>query len=140
MLCDLWKGGIPFLVIEHDIVPTKQALRQARYCPCIWGISPYNGPGLDPLYTSLGFVRFRKKLMGLEPNAMAAAGSLDDSREVPVGHWRRLDARVTGVLRKRGYEPHVHSPVIQHHVYRGRCACLEDHEEFRVDAEGRFLA
>lgn len=139
LIASLWSAGEDFLIIEHDVVPNRTALLQAERCSCLWATSPYNGPGLDPIYHSLGFVRFRAELMRREPDLMSQVATLDDAIDTTPGHWRSLDARIDGTLRQRGYEPHIHAPVIQHHVYRGVCACMTEHEEFPVDAEGRYL-
>lgn len=139
LVTELWTAAEDFVLIEHDMVPTEAALADAFACSCLWGVSPYNGPGLDPIYRSLGFVRFRSALMRREPDLMQHVTSLHDAIDTPPGHWRSLDARLDGALRQRGYEMHTHSTVLQHHVYRGVCACMTDHEPFPIDPEGRYL-
>jgi|SRR5665213_2371927 len=138
LLSELWGEKNSFLIIEHDIEPNDRALRQAKYCGCLWGISPYNGPGLDPLYASLGFVRFRRQLMEEVPELFNTIAIVDDGKEISPGHWRRLDARISAELKNKHYEPHFHEPVLQHHVYRDVCACKTEHEVYPVDVEGRY--
>lgn len=139
LLSDLWGYQETFLIIEHDVESTDRAIKQARHCACLWGSSPYIGPGgKDFVERGLGFVRFRKELMVAEPDLMGAVAGLDDGKDVPPGHWRRLDARIRGVLEGREYQAHIHSPVLQHHVFEGICACGTNHESYPVDVEGRF--
>lgn len=143
LLTKLWSEKQTFLLIERDQEITEQALREARECDCWWGASTYNGPGLDPIH-ALGFTRFREELMEAEPDLMSQVAAMNDAIDIVPGHWRRLDARMDGALRRRGYEAHLHSPVPHHHVYYdtnariNRCACLTDHEAYPVDAEGRY--
>ena len=138
LLRTLWDERDAFILIEHDVEINDRAVKQAKHCACLWGISPYNGPGLDPLYGSLGFVRFRSQLMEEVPDLFNAIAALNDSQDIAQGHWRRLDSRILGVLRGRGYEPHIHDPVLQHHVFRDQCSCMTEHEAFPIDGEGRF--
>ena len=139
---ELWEDGETFLLVEHDIEINSQALLQAEKCPCAWGISPYSGPGGfgDLLCKSLGFVRFRSKIMLAEPDVLGVVGSVrDGGLEVPPGDYRRLDVRLSQELVNRGYEPHVHaSQVRHHHVYRCDCVCGYDHEEYPINQDGRF--
>lgn len=145
LLTGLWADRESFLIVEHDIEVTIHALVQARECECWRSSSPYNGPGLDPIIHALGFVRYRRELMEAEPDLMGQVAAMNDSLDIGPGHWRRLDARMDGALRIRGYEAHEHAPVLQHHVYydpkarEDRCACLIIHPPYPVDREGRYL-
>ncbi len=129
----LWREGETFLVIEHDNEPTARAIRQARFCSCWWSVSPYRGPGVTfasatNLIVGLGFTRFRKQLMAAEPDLMSEVGEINDGRSVGRQDWRRLDARMYGALRRRGYRQHVHEPPVKHHhAYGYGCACGEEH-------------
>ena len=140
LLNDLWSYGEPFCIIEHDIEINDRAVRQARHCSCSWGTSPYIGPGNEDMLTkSLGFARFGKELLEAIPNFINDVAQVDDGKDVAPGHWRRLDVRISAALANHGYvEPHLHEPVIQHHVYGGVCSCKQEHEGFSVDVEGRF--
>lgn len=139
---DLWHTADTFLLVEHDIEINDQALLQAEKCPCVWGTSPYNGPGGfgDLLCKSLGFVRFRAELMIDEPDVMQIVGSVRDGGvEIPAGDYRRLDVRISQELINRGYEPHVHASAVQHHhVYRCDCVCGYEHEEYSINQDGRY--
>jgi hypothetical protein len=138
----LWEAGQDFMLVEHDTELTLRALRQARGCSCLWGVNPYRGPGGNLLTRSLGCVRFRAPLLAAIPDMGRRLETLNDGKDVPLGHWKRLDARVAGVLRDfdLAFEPHLHLPEVrQHHVYQGRCACGVGHEEYPVDQEGRYI-
>ena len=139
---ELWAAGKTFLLVEHDITVNTQAILQAEKCSCLWGISPYNGPGGigDLLYASLGFVRFREELMVAEPDVMERVGIANDGGiEVLPGDYRRLDVRLSHELKMRGYEPHVHATrVAHHHVYRCDCVCGYEHEEYSINQDGRY--
>lgn len=133
----LWADREPFLLVEHDIEINQRALRQAKHCACWWSVSPYIGPfGPDEMLDgSLGFTRFRRQLIDDIPDLPARAARANGSLE---RNWRCLDTRILGVLRQAGHRPHLHAPVVQHHVYRGHCTCGTDHPELAVDTEGRY--
>ncbi len=135
----LWADQETFLLIEHDIEVTPEAVKSVEACEHWWCVSPYNGSGGDPIYHSLGFVRFHADLLKHEPDAIGAVALVDDGKDVPPGHWRRFDVRISSVLQQRGYSEHRHPAVLQHHVYNGQCSCMTDHESFSVDREGRYL-
>lgn len=129
LLEELWAAREPFLIVEHDIEPTAEALRQALQCECWWSTSPYRGAGKALIDQALGFTRFRSELMGVAPDVVARANRMDDGGpQCPPGHWQRLDARLVSVLRNDGYHPHHHVEVPHHHVYDYGCACGEVHE------------
>lgn len=136
-LVTLWAEKQDILNIEQDVEPNRQALREAACCPRLWCVSPYRGPGLDEMFGTLGFVRWRKELMEEFPEAMAEAGDIRDSNLTP-GDWRRVDAWVNHVILNRIGEPHVHHRVLHHHLYHGRCACMKHHAEYPMDREGRY--
>lgn len=121
LLAELWREAEDFLVVEHDIELTAEALREALECPCEWSTSPFPSPGPSPFTMSLGCTRFRKSLMEQLPQAVDRANRIDDSGSVcPPGHWKLLDARLYSVLRGTAPDlrsPHLHSPVPHHHEY-----------------------
>lgn len=138
-LCRLWTEGDGFLNVEHDIEINAQTIRQAVYCPQLWCIWPYLGPGFQHhnlpaqdafLYRSLGCVRFHRKLLLAEPDLMLKATGISHGEEFRPAHWIRMDAEVSPLLLGRGYQPHIHWPqVIHHHLYEPYgCACGGQHE------------
>jgi hypothetical protein len=128
-LGQMWEAGKSFLLVEQDI-EVHASVPKVVYCPEPWCVFGYTQGGDQFFYHCLGCVRFSAKLIGALPNAIS---------DLPVRHWRRLDAELIPYLLRAGYTPHIHEPpVLQHHVYNGRCACLQDHEDYPVDNEGRY--
>jgi len=114
-----WGAGEPFCVVEHDMEATPEAVVEAQECGCGWGVSPYEGPGGVTLRQSLGFTRFSARFVEEHP------GIGEQLRGVP---WGMLDARLVDALRAEGCAPHLHAPVVHHHVYGERCVCGEGHK------------
>ena len=134
VLCAIWAAAEDTLIVEHDIEIHAKVVNAARRCPEQWCVWPYNGPGWeDPngdalIYESLGCTRFRASLMRAEPDLMTVAAAM--SQGLAAGDWRRMDVSILPTLKARGYRPHRQSPpVLHHHVYNGRCACEQVHEE-----------
>lgn len=134
----LWAGRQSFLLVEHDIEINDQALAEAAGCDCWWAVSPYVGPfgPAEPLEESLGFTRFAGELIDAVPGLMARAALTPGGGRIER-NWRCLDTRIAGALRAAGHRPHIHTPVVQHHVYLGGCTCGTDHD-LPVDTEGRY--
>lgn len=130
LLARLWAERQSFLNVEQDVELTLRAYRQALYCRCEWGVSPYRGSGTGQnlFKRSLGCTRFRSSLLERLPMAVNDANSIDDEGSTtPPGHWKRLDGRLSHVLDKANVKPHLHDEVPHHHVYDGHCACGSDH-------------
>lgn len=134
LLAELWADGESFLIIEHDNEITAAALQEAISCDCPWGVNPYNGAGRSWEHSALidkglGCTRFSAILLANVPDAAMKANAINDGGSVcPPGHWKRLDARLYGVLRDAGYRQHLHSRILHHHWYQYGCACGKDHE------------
>jgi hypothetical protein len=139
LFCDLWHDGEDFLIIEHDIQFTQEALDQALHCPCQWGASPYHygANNLMPelINTALGFTRFRSGIIGSNPKLPDDLGEFKRclqprraaARAVrPPIHWNDLNLSVAFQLRPG--HVHVHCPVLHHHMYDGICACGGEHD------------
>lgn len=116
LLSRLWAEGEGFVVLEHDIQLTPEALREAEECPCSWGVAPYVHPvaavvaggGRTIANISLGCTRFSTELLRAHPDAW------DDDVTPPQWRshaWGKLDSRIAGVLMLAGVAPHEHSPV-----------------------------
>ena len=56
LLCDLWAKGETFILVEHDIVPTREQIDTLWACPEEWCGSPYDMDGITT--TAFGFVKF----------------------------------------------------------------------------------
>ena len=133
-LTEMWAAGESFLNIEQDIEIHESVVSQMEACDEPWCVFPYGGAdfvrGGGRLRYSLGCTKFSADLMEDIPDLMSA---------LPVKHWRRLDVEIMPVLIRAAYTTHVHQPpVVQHHVYYERCACLRKHEDYPVDNEGRY--
>ena len=116
LVARVWGDRQSFLLVEHDIELTEEALRHALACGCSWSVNPYKGK--NGLFTrSLGCTRFRSSLLEAFPQAMSMANAMNDSGISPPGHWNRLDGRLDHVLRTAGYRPHLHTEVPHHHEY-----------------------
>lgn len=137
-LSEWWARRESFLNVEHDIEIHERVLKQATYCPQPWCVWPYMGPGWPNhhpphedayLYQSLGCVRFHRRLLEAEPDAMQMAAGMAHGAEFQSAHWLRMDAEISPWLIGRGYHPHIHWPaVIHHHVYgQHGCACGGQH-------------
>lgn len=132
-----WGAG-DLLFVEHDIVLHDQVVRQLEECPNVWCVFPYWHEGW--LDEALGCTRFRVEAqLAVTPdeiqesswgscwecNPDAIMPTLDElrdisrwmgklkEREVP-GCWRHIDGKMNWAMRKHGYEPCVHLPVVEH--------------------------
>ena len=137
LLALLWREAESFLIVEHDIELTPEALRQARTCRCEWSVSPYRGP------SAYGWenAAVLNAVSGLHPVSVLAHASdprrCDPSQRhqrcrdrLSPWDWHRLDCRLYSVLRGEGEQirtPHVHAEVAHHHRFGYGCACGEDH-------------
>ncbi len=129
LMVSIWEQRESTLIIEHDMEVNDRAIRQAKYCKCEWSVSPYFGPAKQVLSAALGCTRFRSSFMAANADLLAKVGDIDDAAPTLVKRdWRRLDARMLGILRDRGYKPHIHETVLHHHVYQDGCACGGTHE------------
>lgn len=101
LLTDLWRGGEPFCLLEHDVVPYPGAIGALFVCPEPWCGYQYAGVAEG----GLGCVRFGAKLLATDLTP-AWAGV----------HWSDLDGLVTrtigGHLRRPLY--HRHTPDLAH--------------------------
>jgi len=115
----LWRERETFLIVEHDVQLTADALREAVECECLWSASPYEGQGdrireLNATIQSLGCVRFRAELMEKVPNAAVRANT-GAGTWASQAHWRNLDGRILWALGTEGFRPHQHVEVPHHH-------------------------
>ena len=128
-LCALWAAAEDFLIVEHDMVPTLEAVQAMDGCPKWWCVNPYGCNEWGTLVeVAFGFTRFRRQLMEAEPDAMEATVEISDvgaglivsgGQRWPARHFQGLDCRFDRVLGGRGYRQHAHDPPIEHlHDYR----------------------
>lgn len=110
LLRQLWADGEAFAIIEQDVVPTGQTLREFAHCPEPYCASPY--AWTTHLAPALGCTRFSSLLLRAYPDAMEIAAHLP-SAYGERGHYRQLDVHLMNtVLRDHyGLQPHCHAPV-----------------------------
>jgi hypothetical protein len=110
----MWMTRQPFIVVEHDVVVTEEALVGFADCPhlwCTWAVERHDKVGA-PLTASLGCVRFHRHLICAEPGLPKAADEYDGG--LPPRDWRNRDDAYRWALTARGYQPHVHHPALRH--------------------------
>ena len=129
LMCRLWADGETFLLVEHDIEVNALAMYVHHVCREWWCVAPYIISGPKTADCSLGCTKFRSELLEAEPDLIDAIAGATPGVGLVRCDWRRLDAEISGGLRARGYEPHVHRrPVLHHHIYPGLgCACGSEH-------------
>jgi hypothetical protein len=112
LLAAEWARPGDLVTVEHDIGVHKDVLPGFTACPHLWCGYAYNIAGR--LLACLGCTRFRAELKTAEPDVFAAANRIDTDG-LPAMDWRRLDVRLDGELRARGYTLHVHEPPVAHY-------------------------
>lgn len=95
-----WRNGGTFTVVEHDIVPTVEALKSLNECGNDWCACSY--PYLYGERTAgLGCTRFRSALIVRHPDLFEVVATMTDAGHPPM-HWCRLDAWTRQTLTTRG--------------------------------------
>ena len=117
LLTDWWDRHEDFVIVEQDVEPVEGSFTKFDECPISWCSNPYDC-GTMTNVLALGCTRFRKEIMDAYPEAFRDAGEVNDSPSLGKRHWKRLDARLAGVLHQRRYSCHPHEPIaIHHHEY-----------------------
>jgi len=98
LLCELWKAGETFIIVEHDIVPGPGTLQAMWDCEQPWCAYPY--PVGTPWETPcLGCSKFDARLMEWFPNLMEKVGSTYlgyyDGERIEGRHWFRMDMAIS---------------------------------------------
>jgi hypothetical protein len=105
LLCRYWKLGQTFIIVEHDISPTRAQIDTLWACPQEWCAYEYQKNGMT--ITALGCTKFDSALLGRTVGLPDAI--LDTHR-----HWQSLDAMIVSELHRRGAKEHVHQPAVLH--------------------------
>src|ERR1035437_518041 len=105
LLCRYWKLGHAFVIVEQDVVPTREQIDTLWVCPEEWCAYPYDMNGI--VSPALGCTKFGSAL--LERTA-----ELPDAIMEPHRHWQSLDAMIIGELHRRRFAEHVHQPNVRH--------------------------
>lgn len=112
LLADAWRQPGDLIVIEQDIGLGAGVIECFDACRHPWCGHPY--PIGRQLLVCLGCVRFTAALKDAEPDLLEAVGRIGGDG-IPAKHWRRLDTRLAGELRRRGYSVHEHQPPVAHY-------------------------
>lgn len=99
LLAGLWSAGEAFAIVEHDIVPSAEALGSLASCGGDWCACAY--PYVNGLYAGLGCARFSAAITGRHPDLMDVVAGMSDATH-PPRHWCRLDGWMRSVLMQRG--------------------------------------
>ena len=111
-----WAVPGDFLVVEHDVVPAPGVTTAMESCPRPWCSSPYTIANGTLLPDGLGCVRLAARLKGRHPDLMLRLGEMTGDG-LPPKDWRRLDVRLSQLLRSLGYRPHLHRRSLHLHDY-----------------------
>jgi hypothetical protein len=112
LLTELWAAGETFTIVEHDVIPNRDALVSLDDCSNVWCACPYPYLYGQP-HVGLGCTRFRAELLTRHPDLMEVVAGMSD-RTHPAKHWCRLDAWITNTLRGRGEHRCETHPQVEH--------------------------
>ncbi len=108
LIRDSWSQGM--ILVEHDIIASKETIEDLRACPHKWCVVPYRGAKGIWLDQSLGCTK-------LGPFGFEFHLELD-GHPFPLEDWRRLDVRIANLLRAHRIQRHVHGLSVEHrHEY-----------------------
>jgi hypothetical protein len=113
LLSQLWSERRTFIIVEHDVAPSKAALEDLWDCPEPWCSQPY--PYLGGTHHGLGCTKFTAGLMGKEPLLWDDVARMSDWQH-PSKHWCRLDAWSQNALNAAGWVRHQHHIPVAHPV------------------------
>lgn len=134
----LWRSRGHLVVVEQDVVPPRDAIRELLGCPEDWCTYPHwTGERYD--VQTLGLAKFGADMRYLFPHladrALAGAwrkltgpavapgqdayADAEDPQDWPTtAKWTECDVRLAEALRREGFVPHVHLPSTLHlHAY-----------------------
>lgn len=107
------------LIVEQDMLPADGVVDEMLACRWPWCASPYEVANHQTITDGLGCTKFSATLKQLRPQLMDEVGAIDDDG-LPGKDWRRLDTRISRVLRGAGHQPHLHKPSTHLHDYQAR--------------------
>ena len=99
LLRSAWRRGDTFVVVEHDVVVSADAIGELLDCPEPWCAHGYYYPKRDTFIYGLGCVKFDEVLLAQTHDLVDDFGRL---------HWQQLDDAVQRILQARGYRQHRH--------------------------------
>jgi hypothetical protein len=113
-----WTAPGDLLLIEHDMLPDGGVTDAMGACRRPWCTSPYR-IAHSWLPDGLGCVKLAGRLKDRHPDLMDRLGEIADDG-MPPKNWRRLDTRLSRLLRDLGYRPHCHRRSLHLHDYGWR--------------------
>ena len=125
-----WRTGMDFLVVEHDIVVTDEAIQDLVDCPEPWCAQPYMVAG--EVQVALGCTRFRGEF------TQHWEGFWEYVADEIGTHWAILDAALRTTLGNLGVEVHQHSIQVEHLNPRASKVMSEE-TRVKVDAQLRDM-
>ncbi len=105
LLSDLCEECETFLIVEHDMAPTRAQIDAICACPEPWCSAEYQMD--DIVAAAFGFVKFDAQILGVL--GVVLSSILSQHRV-----WSGLDSMVIAELHRRGYKEHVHQPPVRH--------------------------
>lgn len=111
-----WRAPGDLLVIEHDMIPAPGVTSAMLSCPRPWCSSQYQIANGTWLPDGLGCVKLAGRLKERHPGLMQQLGAMTGDG-LPPKDWRRLDVRLSQLLRSLGYRPHLHRRSVHLHDY-----------------------
>lgn len=112
LLAELWRLPGDLVVIEQDIGLRVGVIEGFDACREPWCAHPYRIG--RHCVVALGCTRFTAALKVAQPDLLERVGQIGGDG-IPARHWRRLDVRLAGELRRRGYAVHEHAPEVAHY-------------------------
>lgn len=119
LLAGYWTNPGDLLVVEHDMLPAEGCVEEMLACRWGWCSAPYEIANGEQITDGLGCTKFSATLKQLRPQLMEQVGAFADDG-LPARDWRRLDTRVSRVLRGAGHRPHLHTSTVHLHDYQAR--------------------
>lgn len=119
LLAAQWREPGDLLVVEHDMLPADGCVEEMLACRWPWCTAPYTIANGTQITEGLGVAKFSGTLKMLRPRFMDEVGAIADDG-LPARDWRRLDTRISRVLRSGGHRPHLHTPAVHLHDYTAR--------------------
>ena len=117
VLAAQWRQPGDLLIVEHDMLPADGCVDEMLACRWGWCSAPYEVANHQQITDGLGVAKFSGTLKQLRPQFMDEVGAIDDDG-LPARNWRRLDTRISRVLRAAGHRPHLHAPALHLHDYQ----------------------
>jgi hypothetical protein len=114
----LWREGVTFLILEHDVVPYAGALQELTHCPHYWCGFWYDPSGG---YGNFGCSKIGSKLIAAtknfyEPGTRMGFLKLEETyrkSNVPkkLPEWERVHPALAWYARRCGQEWHCHGKI-----------------------------